>query len=782
MNALYEVFASMQLVDAITGPLKGIYKQLTTTEAGVSRLSQSMGTLTRIMTPLAVGAAVVAGVLALPITAAANFEQAMSAVQAVSSASADEMKSLERNALDMGAATSFSALQAASAQENLAKAGLTVNQIIAAMPGTLSMAAAGGIELAYAAEVATDTMKTFHMEASQVGYIGDVMAKTANTASTEISLLAQTFKNSATTAAAANVSLAELSAMAGKLSDMGIKGGEAGTQLNTMLLRMQAPTDEAAKSLQSLGISIADTAGNMRPVFDILEDLETKLAGMGGVKRAAILKQIFGDDAIKAVNALLATGSAALRTYAAGLDPTGAGGSSAQVAAARLNNFRGALEELSGSWETLNIVVGKIFLPLLTKVAQGVTTVINWITRLADTTAGRTIIAVTAALAAGVLVLTAFAAASWGVAAALPFVTASLAPVAGAIAAISWPVWGAIAAIGALWLAFKTNFGGIRDFVAGVWTKLTLVVGGVQAVLGSLKDGVGEIKGQLATDIQAAGLLGLVTTVARTIYRVQQLFAGLAQGFGEAWSGISSIVAPSVRSLSAAFAPLAHYIGKAVEMLFGAAGATDVSGWRMLGQVVGILAGSAFRALAFGISVATIPLQLLSVTIRAVTAMLNSTNLFEAGVKLVRTFIDGLKSMGANLYNAFREMLGPLGRLLPSSDAQEGPLSALTASGHALANTFGMGIMAGAPALARTTASAMAGVAAATSIALAPISPAVAAPAGPDTSAAMQNRAATTQSGKTIVIHSLSVSMPDVTDADGFVRALQQFVEVHDVG
>jgi hypothetical protein len=71
----------------------------------------------------------------------------------------------------MGADTSFSALEAAGAQEDLAKAGLNTTQIIAAMPGVLSMAAAGDIGLSQAAEAATDTMKTFRMEASQIGFI-----------------------------------------------------------------------------------------------------------------------------------------------------------------------------------------------------------------------------------------------------------------------------------------------------------------------------------------------------------------------------------------------------------------------------------------------------------------------------------------------------------------------------------------------------------------------------------------------------------------------------------
>ena len=88
------------------------------------------------------------------------------------------------------------------------------------------------------------------------------------------------------------------------------------------------------------------------------------------------------------------------------------------------------------------------------------------------------------------------------------------------------PVYAVIAVLGLLYAAYRSNFGGMADYLNECWNRITLTVKGVLAVFQTLKDGSGEIRGELATQIKAAGLVGLVTTVSRIVYRIQALFKG----------------------------------------------------------------------------------------------------------------------------------------------------------------------------------------------------------------------------------------------------------------
>ena len=65
---------------------------------------------------------------------------------------------------------------------------------------------------------------------------------------------------------------------------------------------------------------------------------------------------------------------------------------------------------------------------------------------------------------------------------------------------------------------------------------------------------------------------------------------------------------------------------------------------------------------------------------------------FQHGQKLLFAVADGIKSAAVSLYNALFDSLMGLRKLLPFSDAEEGPLSDLTASGAAIPKTLAEGI------------------------------------------------------------------------------------------
>ena len=181
----------------------------------------------------------------------------------------------------MGATTVFSASQAAEAMSYFALAGFDTQQIMDALGPTLNLAAAGQIEIAEAADIAAKIMSGMGISADNLGNAIDVMAKAMTTANTDLTMLGDAFKFVGPMAKTAGVSLEEITAAIQLLSNAGIQGEMAGTTLRGMLLSLTSPSSEAKRELDRLGVSIIDSAGNVRGLAAIIGDLESSLSGAG---------------------------------------------------------------------------------------------------------------------------------------------------------------------------------------------------------------------------------------------------------------------------------------------------------------------------------------------------------------------------------------------------------------------------------------------------------------------------------------------------------------------
>lgn len=119
-----------------------------------STFSSGMNTAKTVASIGAVGAtATAAGVAMSSLNTAANFQQQMSKVSAISGATGADLERLNAEAQNLGKSTVFSATQAAEGMEYLALAGWKTDAIISAMPGMLNLAAAGSMDLGRAADI-----------------------------------------------------------------------------------------------------------------------------------------------------------------------------------------------------------------------------------------------------------------------------------------------------------------------------------------------------------------------------------------------------------------------------------------------------------------------------------------------------------------------------------------------------------------------------------------------------------------------------------------------------
>jgi len=231
-------------------------------------------------------------------------------------------RELSDAAKETGRSTEFTASQSAEALNFLAAAGFNANQAISSLPGVVDLATASNTDLAFASDVATDSLSAFGLMSEDSGKltknltrINDVFAKTVTTSNTTMETLFETIKQGGPTMRAAGADVETFGALTGVMGNASIKGSQAGTTLKNMFVRLAKPVGEAEVLLRRLGVTTKDSKGDMRDMFDIVEDLNKGLSGKGTADKLAVIETIFGKIALSGVNVVLAEGADGLRKY-----------------------------------------------------------------------------------------------------------------------------------------------------------------------------------------------------------------------------------------------------------------------------------------------------------------------------------------------------------------------------------------------------------------------------------------------------------------------------------
>jgi TP901 family phage tail tape measure protein len=296
------------------------------------------------------------GAFGLAVKSAADFDKQMSEVAAVSGASGAELGKLRDAALEAGKATAFSATEAAKAEAELAKAGLSASEILGgALAGSLALAAAGGLDLAEAADTTAKALNVFHLQGGQASHVADLFAAAANKSATDVHSMGESIKMGGLAAYAAGLSIEETVGTLALFADNALVGSDAGTSLKTSIMMLQNPTKKAADMMEELGINVYDTQGNFIGMAGLAGVLQKQLSGLTQQQRNQALATIFGADGMRAANVLFQAGADKVREYTAEVNDQGA---AADVAAKKTDNLAGDIERLKGSLETMAIESG----------------------------------------------------------------------------------------------------------------------------------------------------------------------------------------------------------------------------------------------------------------------------------------------------------------------------------------------------------------------------------------------------------------------------------------
>lgn len=483
---------------------------------------QSIGS--EIATSFGAATLAVGGALGLATKKSMDFEQQMSNVKSVMNPEEANKYSdaLTNLAVKLGADTKYSALEAAQGMEELVKAGVTTQDIInGGLSGALSLATAGGLELADAAEIASTALNAFKDDNLSVAQAADILAGAANSSATDVQEMKYGLSMTSAVAAGMGLTFKDTATALAVFAQNGLKGSDAGTSLKTMLSRLVPMTEGAYTTMESLGLVTLDTnkafdvlskegfkpasknlgdvynaldkyvekstglkkgtdsfekafskasnalgimdnkffdaQGNIKSMTEISGELSKALDGMTAKDKQEALYKIFGSDAIRGALILGKEGSKGFNDMAKAMDKIKA----ADVAAERMNNLKGRIEELSGAFETAQINIGKALTPVVSALVAVLQKVVDAFNNLSP--GMQKFIAISAAVVAAILgIITTFGAVLAGFGAMAAGIGALIE--AGGILAVSGTVLGSVFA--ALTSPISLTIAGILGLIA----------------------------------------------------------------------------------------------------------------------------------------------------------------------------------------------------------------------------------------------------------------------------------------------------------------------------
>ena len=564
------------------------------TMSTVGQVATSTGkTLTKAVTVPIVGIGIAAAKVG------GDFEAQMSRVKAISGATGSSFEELRQQAIDLGAKTAFSAKESAAGMENLASAGFNAKEIMEAMPGLLDLAAVSGGDVALASENAATALRGFNLDASQSGHVANVFAKAAADTNAEVGDMGEAMKYIAPVANSMGLSIEEVSAAIGIMSDAGIKGSQAGTSLRGALSRLAKPTDAMQAKMDELGLSFYDSEGKMKPLKDQIGMLKDAFKGLTPEQQQNALVTLYGQESLSGMLALIDKGPDKLGKLTDSLKNSD--GAADKMARTMQDNMNSSLEQMMGALESAAIVIQKVMAPAVRKIADAVSGMVDMFVSAPEPVQKMIVVIglIVAAIGPLLVIFGQAVVTIQRVKVGFMALQAGLALMETSLAAVILPVLGIVAAIAAVIvigvLVYK-NWDKIVAFGKKAWANITKFVSDAAK---AIKEKWGDItqwfsdtwnnikngaKGLWDGTIQ--GAKDAVDSVKNAWNGIKEWFAnlwkGTISGLSSAWDSVTTTLAPFVETIKTIFQPILDFFSGLwgqVQTIFGSA-------WEIIKTVV----------------------------------------------------------------------------------------------------------------------------------------------------------------------------------------------------
>lgn len=749
----------------------------------MDKIAPKGGAIQRGLQAAAIG---IVGGFGLAVKSAADFESQISGIAAVSGATGAELDSIRSKALQLGKDTQFSASESAAAMEELIKAGIPIKAVLeGAADGAVALAAAGGVAIPEAATLASNAMNAFGIEAKDLGGVVDTIAGAANASAIDVGEFGQSLQQVGAVANLAGLSFDDTAVAIAELGNAGIKGSDAGTSLKTFLQNLIPVTDKEKGLMQELGIIAVDTGtamktlatkgikpastsfndiiasiekyneanggakvgtakagkealayaqklgvvrnqffdaqGNTKKLADIQQVLANSLKGMSKEQKLATLQTLFGSDAIRAAAVLADNGAAGYEKLAGAIGKTTA----ADVAAKRMDNLKGQMEQLKGSLETAGIVIGTILLPAVRAVVVFFTNLLNKFLELSPTTQKiiMAMLGLVAAVAIGILAFIKIMGVIKQFKAAMMLLQ-TMSKLSGLMKFIFGP-WGlAILAIIVLAYLIYKNWDTIKALLIQVWGIIVSAFTAVWSRISAVAMAVfNAVKGVVMSVI--GFIVGFITGALGVLLAIWSAYWGMFGGlitavFGLIWSIIKLAFAIIMLIIRVALAVIVgfvtfyfnlvktiimavfNFIKPYVQMIWN--GIVGIIKWavdKVKYYINLIRAIIAVVKEVFGkvLSAAKEKLQPLidfvgTIKQKILDAFSFGKDLFNKGKEIIQSIIDGVMSMINSVSDAIGKVTDKITGFLPGSPVKEGPLRVLNNgyAGGQISNMLAEGI------------------------------------------------------------------------------------------
>ncbi len=324
------------------------------------------------------------GVGAAATMTAANFQEGMSKVQAISGATASDMELLSSKAKEMGAKTKFSANEASEALSYMAMAGWKTTDMLDGLEGIMDLAAASGEDLGLVSDIVTDALTAFGLQAKDSAHFADVLAMASNASNTSVSMLGESFKYFGPVAGAMKYSIEDTAIAMGIMANSGIKASQAGTALRAALASLLKPSDPVFSAMEKYNISLTRADGSTKSLNEVMLMLRNNLGGLDEAEKAAAASTLFGTEAMSGMLAIVNASDTDFNNLSSAIN--NCDGTTAKMAATMQDNLKGSITKIKSALEGAAISIGERLIPMIGSLADKVQDVVDWFNDLDDTT------------------------------------------------------------------------------------------------------------------------------------------------------------------------------------------------------------------------------------------------------------------------------------------------------------------------------------------------------------------------------------------------------------
>lgn len=655
---VFNVLATMNLVDMVSSPLDKINKTIGTSKNKMQEMDKAMNTvLTNSMFPLAIAAGAVVTAFGACITKAIEFESSMADVaKVVNFTSESELKGMEKAILDMSTQIPMAADGIAAIIANAAQSGVAKENLMEFAEQAAKMGVAFDLTGDQAGKMMADWKAGMGLSLQQTYDLADAVNHLSNNMNATAPALGEVLQRAGALGMVAGALETEVAALGAAFLSAGASPEVAATALKKFtgtLTKGAAMTDTQAKAFAKLGFNAEELAKRMQvdakgAIFDVMNALAKVPKEMHG----AMLTQMFGEESIGAIAPLLKNMDTLSNAFDLVSDKSKYAGSMQAEFEARSKTVANAIQLLQNKLTKLGIIIGSYLLPAVSFFITIFSKIIDCFTLVIETPLGKVFTEIAGAISLATAAIAVFFLASKVGGFILPMLTKAITALKTSFLTLSLPIQVLIVSMGLLYLAYKANFGGIADSINSFYTKAKIVFQAIIALLANFKNGSASITGDLAKQIKDNGLEKVVTVLFKVFRRLKAIVLGVFEGisttlgmFYKAFDFVFSGIIWLVEQLITFLGFLGLAIGdKTVQ--------NQTKYWKMFGNVLGVTIGIALAGIGAFKAWSFISLKFSNImkNVITVTKGLGTALKFVAANPLVLAFIALIAVIGLVIY------------------------------------------------------------------------------------------------------------------------------------